>query len=255
MSNSFRFLVTAGNTRERIDSVRDWGNIFTGNTGFEIARALSRYGEVDLLTSNKAHLAQVEQGLSLPHAIRASGFGCHAELKGALGAMMARQRYDAIFMTAAVADYKPARVYSVLWREPSETRGEELWRVRDVQAGKVKSNHSAIAVLGEQTEKIVDLFRSRWNHRGLLFKFKLEVGVSASELTAIGRKSRAASGAEYLVANTLEMVQGAEPGAFLLNDDGAAWIARPELAERLATVTLERLVAMRDAAVGDPQAA
>ena len=28
-----RFLVTAGNTRERIDRVRDWGNVFTGNTG------------------------------------------------------------------------------------------------------------------------------------------------------------------------------------------------------------------------------
>ncbi len=27
-----RFLVTAGNTREMIDRVRDWGNIFTGNT-------------------------------------------------------------------------------------------------------------------------------------------------------------------------------------------------------------------------------
>ena len=42
-----RFLVTAGNTREMIDRVRDWGNVFTGNTGFAIAQALAAHGEVE----------------------------------------------------------------------------------------------------------------------------------------------------------------------------------------------------------------
>ena len=37
-----RVLITAGNTRERIDDVRDWGNIFSGNTGFGIAKALAQ---------------------------------------------------------------------------------------------------------------------------------------------------------------------------------------------------------------------
>ena len=36
-----RYLVTAGNTREMIDRVRDWGNVFTGNTGYGIARAIA----------------------------------------------------------------------------------------------------------------------------------------------------------------------------------------------------------------------
>jgi phosphopantothenoylcysteine synthetase/decarboxylase len=228
-----RFLVTAGNTREKIDAVRDWGNIFTGNTGFDIARALAAFGEVDLLTSNKVHLAQVESGLQTKHAVRASGFGCHAELRGALAAVMARQKFDAIFMTAAVADYKPARVYSVVERKPGAA-GEEVWRVRDAQAGKVKSNHKEIAVLGEQTEKLVDLFRKEWRHAGVLFKFKLEVGVSKEDLIRIGQASRVASGAEYLVANTLEMVQGATPGAFILSEGREEWVSRGELASRLA---------------------
>jgi len=43
-----RVLVTAGNTRERIDQVRDWGNIFTGNTGYAIARAMTNIAHVDL---------------------------------------------------------------------------------------------------------------------------------------------------------------------------------------------------------------
>jgi phosphopantothenoylcysteine synthetase/decarboxylase len=243
-----RFLVTAGNTREKIDAVRDWGNIFTGNTGFDIAQALARIGEVDLLTSNKAHIAAIESGLKTAHAVRASSFGCHAELRGALAAMMARQTYDAVFMTAAVADYRPVRVYSVMERAKGPMPGEEIWRVRDAQAGKVKSSHREIAVLGEQTEKLVDLFRKEWKHAGLLFKFKLEVGISREELIRIGQASRAASGAEYLVANTLEMVQGDKPGALILSDGGEEWIARGELAARLAQVVEHRLDPRPDAA-------
>src|SRR5215217_5621362 len=98
-----RFLVTAGNTREMIDRVRDWGNIFTGNTGFRIARALSSLGDVDLLTSNRAHIAEASSQVS---RIKASPFTSHAELRGALAALMTRDKYDAVFMTAAVADYR-----------------------------------------------------------------------------------------------------------------------------------------------------
>ncbi len=161
---------------------------------------------------------------------------------------MARQKFEAIFMTAAVADYRPARVYSVTERAAGPITGEEIWRVRDVQAGKVISNHREIAVLGQQTEKLVDLFRKEWNHAGLLFKFKLEVGISPEDLIPIGQASRRASGAEYLVANTLEMVQGANPGAYLLSDAGEEWIPRAELAVRLAQLTQhhpERVVPTR----------
>src|SRR3954468_22563640 len=173
---TMRFLVTAGNTREKIDDVRDWGNIFTGNTGLAIARAIAQHGHVDLLTSNRARLADVAADPSLSNSIHGSAFTSHAELKGALAALLARQAYDAIFMTAAVADYRPAGAFAVLDRRPAG-EGRETWTVRDVQAGKIKSTHPHVAFLGQPTEKIVDLFRSEWNHRGLLVKFKLEVGI------------------------------------------------------------------------------
>jgi phosphopantothenate---cysteine ligase (CTP) len=226
-----RFLVIAGNTREKIDRVRDWGNIFTGNTGLRIARALSEVGLVDLLTSNRAHLAELESNAR----IVGSPFTTHAELRGTIGALMARQPYDAVFMTAAVADYRPVRTYEVVSRE--QAGDSEQWIVRDVQAGKVKSNHDAIAILGECTEKLVDLFRTEWNHRGLLVKFKLEVGIGKDELIRIGQASRIASGADYLVANTLDMVDGPAAGAFLLSDAGDEWVPRDQLAARLVRIT------------------
>jgi phosphopantothenate-cysteine ligase len=226
-----RVLVTAGNTREKIDSVRDWGNIFTGNTGYAIARAVAEVADaVDLLTSNRQHLAEL-QGHQKIHA---SPFTSHSELRGALAALMARNRYDAVFMTAAVADYQPVRTFAVIDRRPGPGDGQEQWLVQDVQAGKVKSTHSAIAILGRQTEKLVDLFRTEWKHEGLLIKFKLEVGISKDELIRIGQASRKSSGAEYLVANTLEMVGGDSAGAYLLSDAGQEWVPRDSLPERLA---------------------
>ena len=223
-----RFLVTAGNTREKIDTVRDWGNVFTGNTGFRIARALAEAGDVHLLTSNRAHLSD------LAGRITGSPFTTHAELRGALAALLAAHRFDAVFMTAAVADYRPVRTYAVLEREAvAGGRGDERWLVRDVQAAKVKSTHDAIAVLGERTEKLVDLFRTEWAFRGLLVKFKLEVGIARDELVRVGQASRLASGADYLVANTLDMVDGPGAGAILLGEAGEEWVPRDELPTRL----------------------
>src|SRR4051812_12913437 len=144
---TMRFLVTAGNTRERIDAVRDWGNIFTGNTGLAIARALAQTGEVDLLTSNAAHVAALANASQqTAHLIRATGFVSHVELKDALAALMGRQQYAAVFMTAAVADYQPAGVYEVIERQPQtgasdDASAHEVWTVRNVQAAKVRSTY------------------------------------------------------------------------------------------------------------------
>src|SRR5215210_6429136 len=100
-----RCLVTAGNTREMIDEVRDWGNVFTGNTGLAIAKALAAIANVDLLTSNKQHLDELRAaggGNIAPLA-----FSSHASLKALLESMVSANTYDAIFMTAAVSDYRP----------------------------------------------------------------------------------------------------------------------------------------------------
>jgi len=228
-----RILITAGNTREAIDRVRDWGNVFTGNTGFGIAKALRPLCDVELLTSNRGHLAG-----AAALGIKAEAFTAHADLLGLLEARVRPKAYDAIFMTAAVADYRPAGTFAVAHRE-TLPEGAERWTVRNVQAGKVKSTHPAIAVLGEPTLKIIDRFRAPWGHRGLLVKFKLEVDVLPEKLIEIGQASRRASGAEYLVANALDMVSGDGAGAFLLSDAGSEWVPRGDLAQRCARLVAD----------------
>ena len=140
-------------------------------------------------------------------------------------------------MTAAVSDYRPTGAFAITAREPvPDQPGVERWLVRDVSAGKVKSNYERIAFVGEQTEKLVDLFRTTWDHRGLLVKFKLEVGISREQLIAIGRASREASGADYLVANTLEMVRSDNAGAYLIGDGEPEWVPRDALAARIVAL-------------------
>jgi phosphopantothenate---cysteine ligase (CTP) len=131
-----------------------------------------------------------------------------------------------------VADYTPASVYEVLRREPGHS-GEEIWVVRDVSAGKVKSTHPEIAVTGQRTEKLVDLFRTEWRHSGLLVKFKLEVGISAEDLIKVGHASRRAGAADYVVANTLEMTTGPHAGAYLLGNGTEEWVPRASLPARM----------------------
>jgi phosphopantothenoylcysteine synthetase/decarboxylase len=235
-----RFLVTAGNTREKIDRVRDWGNIFTGNTGYSIARAISALGEVDLITSNRVHLAEVVQGRGDANVIRGTGFTSHAELKSAIESALRQNTYDAIFMSAAVADYRPAGSFQIIRREVRKD-DDETWIVRNVQAGKIKSSYEQIAILGERTEKLVDLFRGVWGYRGMLVKFKLEVGIPPEKLIEIGHASRKASGASYLVANTLEMVDGDRAGAYLLSGAGEEWVPRAELAARMARLVRDEI--------------
>lgn len=230
-----RFLVTAGNTREMIDRVRDWGNIFTGNTGRTIAQALAADGRVDLLTSNPQHADELARS-NLP--ITVHNFRSHQDLRALLTSAMGSTRYDGVFMTAAVADYSPRGVFSVTDRRTLED-GSEAWIVRDVSAGKVKSTHAAIAVLGERTEKLVDLFRTEWAYQGLLVKFKLEVGLTEAQLIEVAQASRQASGADYIVANTLEMVSGPSAGAWLLGDAVRERVSRQSLAERLRRLALE----------------
>lgn len=74
----------------------------------------------------------------------------------------------------------------------------------EVSAGKVKSSHSEVWLRLKPAPKLVDKVRTEWHFRGVLVKFKLEVGVSEAELRDIAERSRLHSAADLMSANTLE---------------------------------------------------
>jgi phosphopantothenate---cysteine ligase (CTP) len=79
--------------------------------------------------------------------------------------------------------------------------------------------------------KLIDAVRSQWGFRGVLVKFKLEVGTSDEQLLAVAEDSRRQSLADLMVANTLE---GSAHWAFVGPIAGDyVRVTRPQLADRL----------------------
>src|SRR5438132_263784 len=124
-----------------------------------------------------------------------------------LAEQVTRGQYDAVLMTAAVSDYLPGGVFA-----PAEgTRFEaasgawsENARLEERTAAKIRSDEAELWVRLIRAPKLIDSIRRDWNFRGVLVKFKLEVGVSDEELQAIAERARLASEADLMVANTLE---------------------------------------------------
>jgi len=187
-------LVTAGNTQSPIDRVRAISNIFTGRTGAQIAKLAHERGHsVMLLTSHPDP--------EMPHAVQ--GYRTFDELEAAMSREISSGRYDAIVHAAAVNDYHVIGTYA----KDGDT-------FVDVSAGKIKSHHAELWLRMVPAPKLVDKIRRDWGFTRLLVKFKLEVGVSETELLEIAERSRLHSGADLMVANTLEgMHQWAYVGA------------------------------------------
>jgi phosphopantothenate-cysteine ligase/phosphopantothenoylcysteine decarboxylase/phosphopantothenate--cysteine ligase len=77
----------------------------------------------------------------------------------------------------------------------------------------------------------VDKVRTEWGFRGVLVKFKLEVGLSEAQLLEVAEQARVHSQANLMAANTLEGMQdwaiiGSGPGSYRK-------VSRVEFAERL----------------------
>lgn len=226
------FLVTAGNTQVPIDRVRCLTNVFTGRTGAAIARRAHERGHaVTLLTSHPDTVAD----LSLGDRWAVIAYSTFDELASAMGRHLRGGAVDALVHCAAVSDYLCAGVYAPapgtqFQPEPARWVGEAPALV-DRLAGKVKSDEPELWLRLIRAPKIVDHVRGDWGFRGVLVKFKLEVGISDDQLLEIAEASRRHSRADLMAANTLE---GAASHAYFGPLRGTyEKIARADLPDRL----------------------
>ena len=165
-----RVLVTAGGTRERIDSVRFIGNRSSGRMGVALAeRALARGAEVTLVAANLevppppgAELVEVQTAAEMKAA-------CEAEFPAC----------DLLLMAAAVADFRPS--------EPV--------------AHKIKKNESGLSILAlEPTDDILVSLAAGRRRGQLVVGFAAEHGEAA---VAYGREKLAAKGLDMVVVNDI----------------------------------------------------
>ncbi|HBI43240.1 MAG TPA: bifunctional phosphopantothenoylcysteine decarboxylase/phosphopantothenate synthase [Planctomycetales bacterium] len=214
-------LITAGNTLAPIDRVRGLTNVFTGRTGADVAlHAHARGHRVVLLTSRPDAVSALNpDAADLGERWTLSRYSTYDDLHSLMERRVRAGDVDALIHSAAVSDYLAAGVYAPaegtrFFPEDGAWGGaaDEPPRLAGRDADKVKSDEPELWLRLTRAPKLIDHVRADWNYRGLLVKFKLEVGLDDIQLLEIAERSRVHSGADLMVANTLE---GAGAHAFL----------------------------------------
>jgi len=141
-----RVLVTAGGTREPIDSVRYIGNRSSGRMGLALACEAARRGaEVTLIAANVA--------LAPPPGVRVVEVQTAAELGAACGHEF--PGCDVLLMAAAVADFRPASpVAHKLKKDAGEARTIELEPTEDVLSSLAAGRREDQVLVGFAAEHV-----------------------------------------------------------------------------------------------------
>jgi phosphopantothenoylcysteine decarboxylase/phosphopantothenate--cysteine ligase len=158
-----RVLVTAGGTREPIDSVRYVGNRSSGRMGFALAeRAARRGAEVTVVAAN-VHLPA-------PPGVTVVPVETAAELKAACG-----ERFDAadvLLMAAAVADFRPRDPadHKLKKTDPGHPPRLELEATEDVLSGLSARRRPGQVLVGfaaEHGDGAIEYGRGKLERKGL----------------------------------------------------------------------------------------
>jgi phosphopantothenoylcysteine decarboxylase/phosphopantothenate--cysteine ligase len=174
-----RIVVSAGGTREPLDPVRFLGNRSSGKQGVAIAEAAAARGaEVTLVAANLE--------VTEPGGCRIRTVSTALELRDAMQEAVAGA--DAVVMTAAVADYRPASVSEAKIKkvEGQEHLTLELVRNPDILAELGASDHDGTLLVG----------------------FAAETEADPEQLVDLARAKRRAKGADLLVVNRVGWSQG-----------------------------------------------
>jgi phosphopantothenoylcysteine synthetase/decarboxylase len=233
-------LVTAGNTLVPIDRVRCITNVFTGRTGTSIALHFYQHGHnVRLLTSYPEVTRELSPETPLVgERWQTQVYRTFDDLAALMEQAVRQSGVNIVIHSAAVSDYRSAGIYAPVagtrfYREDCTWIGErgKAPALVDRGAAKVKSDEPELWLRLVRAPKLIDAVRAAWGFRGVLVKFKLEVGIGEEQLLQIAESSRRHSQADLMVANTLE---GAATWA-LLGPVGGGYqrVSRRELPRRL----------------------
>jgi phosphopantothenoylcysteine decarboxylase/phosphopantothenate--cysteine ligase len=157
-----RVLVTAGGTREPIDSVRFVGNRSSGRMGFALAEEAAALGaSVTVVAANV--------GLERSPRIRYVDVATAAELKAACESEFPAS--DVLLMAAAVADYRPAEAAGTkLKKDRSATLTLTLERTDDIISALAAARRPEQTIVGfaaEHGEGAVAYGRDKLQRKGL----------------------------------------------------------------------------------------
>jgi phosphopantothenoylcysteine decarboxylase/phosphopantothenate--cysteine ligase len=154
-----RVVVSAGGTREPLDSVRFVGNRSSGKMGVAVAREARRRGaDVTLVAANIA--------VPPPEGVEVVQAGTAAELAGEV---LARADADILVMAAAVADYRPGKPEVGKRPKDRETWTIELEPTDDVLfelGGRRRNGQVLVGFAADEGEEGLDRARAKLANKG-----------------------------------------------------------------------------------------
>jgi len=152
-------LVTAGPTEEPIDPVRYLSNRSSGKMGYAIAEAARRRGAHVILVSGPTHLE--------PPAVKVRRVRTAEEMAAAVFENQAEA--GIVIMSAAVADFRPARVEPGKIKRSGHPRTLELEPTEDILAGVSRRRAPDQLVVGfaAETDHLLENARAKVVAKGL----------------------------------------------------------------------------------------
>ena len=212
-----RMIVTAGPTREYIDDVRFISNASSGRMGCAVTAAATRSGHrVTLLVGPGVAATAAEAP-----ACEVVRFVSVDDLRRELAERFAD--CDALVMTAAVGDFRPAE------------------RV----AGKIPRAGGAVTIELVPTEDVLATTTAGRREGQVVVAFAVETGTPEAAADK-ARSELARKGADFVVVNGPEAMESAESDACMLSREATAlaWARRPKdkLAREIVRV-VEKTVA------------
>ena len=174
-------LISAGGTRERIDSVRSIANTATGRLGSLVAACFDKVPETERIfyvctpnaprpESARAEITVIEDTAGLEKAVRE---------------ILRHNRVDAVIHSMAVSDYRVRSVTTPARIAESAVNASVLEAIDRApsleQDAKIRSGENRLVIVLEPTPKIISLFQTL-SPQALLVGFKLLDKVSHETL-------------------------------------------------------------------------
>jgi len=160
-----KILITAGPTQENIDSVRFISNRSSGKMGYALAKAVKYFGGDATLISGPVSLEKIS---NINHIDIISA----KDMNDKMNELLKENKYDMIFMAAAVADYSP----------------------KEIAENKIKSNEETLHL---NLNKNIDILKNIKKYKTLKIGFALETENGVEN----AKEKMKSKGLDYIILN------------------------------------------------------
>ncbi len=226
-----RILITAGGTREYIDPVRFISNASSGKMGYALARAALKAGhKVTLISASDLQppvgmdFVGVESAVDMFNAVKKFFPKC-----------------DCLIMTAAVADYTPARSAKTKIKRKPESLTIKLKPTADILkwAGIHKnSKFETCPPLGvHRTERSRRIRNSKFRQRRLVVGFALE----DKNLRQNAERKLKEKNLDMIIANTTAAI-GSNRSDVLIKTTSSDWITIANIDKSISALKIIRML-------------